>query len=134
MIENKSHIAVKNGTERNFGLVIGGVFIIIALFPLIGSGPIRAWALVPGIVLIVLAILKPSILRLPNLLWFKFGLFLGAIVAPIVMALVFFLVVTPTGIIMRLLGKDLLRKKIDPDTSSYWISRETPPGTMKNQF
>jgi hypothetical protein len=71
---------------------------------------------------------------LPNKLWFKFGIFLGSIIAPIVILIVYFITVIPTGLIMRLLGKDLLRQKLDKNTKSYWIERREPIGSMKNQF
>jgi len=82
----------------------------------------------------LLAFLAPKILVLPNKLWFKFGLLIGSIVAPIVMALVYFFTVLPTGLIMRLLGKDLLKQKLDKNAKSYWVKRSEPMGSMKNQF
>ena len=81
-----------------------------------------------------LAVVRPAALTPLNKLWFQFGLLLGKIVAPIVMSLVFFLTVLPTGIIMRLLGKDLLNRKIDRSAPSYWVKREDPVGSMRNQF
>jgi len=74
------------------------------------------------------------VLELPNKLWFKFGMLLGSIIAPVVMALVYFITVVPTGLIMRLLGKDLLKQKLDKNAKSYWIKRSEPIGSMKNQF
>jgi hypothetical protein len=85
-------------------------------------------------IFLLLALLAPRILSSPNKLWFKFGLLLGSIVAPIVMALIYFVTILPTGLIMRLLGKDLLKPKLDKNAKSYWIERTEPVGSMKNQF
>ena len=82
----------------------------------------------------MLAFAAPKTLILPNKLWFKFGMLLGSFVAPIVMALVYFATVLPTGLIMRLLGKDLLKKRLDKNAKTYWIERSEPMGSMKNQF
>jgi hypothetical protein len=123
-----------NPTEKSFGLVFSIVFLIVALYPLIISSSLRIWALVISIIFFLLAFLAPKILVLPNKLWFKFGLLIGSIVAPIVMALVYFVTVVPTGLIMRLLGKDLLKPKLDKNAKSYWVKRTEPMGSMKNQF
>jgi hypothetical protein len=82
----------------------------------------------------LLAYLAPMILNLPNKLWFKFGMLLGSIVAPIIMALVYVIPVLPTGLIMRLLGKDILMQKLDKNAKSYWIKRSEQLSSMKNQF
>jgi len=85
-------------------------------------------------VFLLLAFVAPQVLELPNKLWFKFGILLGSIIAPVVMALVYFSTVLPTGLIMRLLGKDILKQKLDKNAKSYWIERSEPIGSMKNQF
>ena len=123
-----------NPTEKSFGLVFSIVFLIVALYPLINSEGLRVWAFVVSIVFFLLAFIAPKILVFPNKLWFKFGLLIGSIVAPIVMAFVYFVTVLPTGLIMRLLGKDLLKQKLDKNAKSYWIERKEPMGSMKNQF
>jgi len=110
------------------------VFLIIALYPLINSEGVRIWALIASSVFVSLAFFAPQVLAFPNKLWFKFGMLLGSIIAPIVMAVVYFLTVLPTGIFMRLLGKDLLKLKLDKNVNSYWIERSKPMGSMKNQF
>ena len=94
----------------------------------------RLWALIASVAFLLLAFIAPKTLAIPNKLWFKFGILLGSIIAPIVMALIYFLTVLPIGLIMRLLGKDLLRQKIDKNAKSYWIGRREPMGSMKNQF
>ena len=129
-----SHVSTEQSSPKSFGVVFSCVFLIIALYPLITSEGLRIWALVVSIIFFLLAFLAPKILVLPNKLWFKFGLLIGSIVAPIVMALVYFVTVLPTGFIMRLLGKDLLKQKLDKNAKSYWIERKEPMGSMKNQF
>ena len=134
MTEISRHVSTEQSSEKSFGVVFSIVFLIVALYPLITSAGLRIWALVVSIILFLLAFLAPKILVLPNKLWFKFGLLIGSIVAPIVMTLVYFVTVLPTGLIMRLLGKDLLKQKLDKNAKSYWIERKEPMGSMKNQF
>ena len=134
MSEKISYIQTEQSSEKSFGVVFSIVFLIVALYPLINSESLRIWALVVSIIFFLLAFLAPKILVLPNKLWFKFGLLIGSIVAPIVMAFVYFVTVLPTGIIMRILGKDLLKQKLDKNAKSYWIERKEPMGSMKNQF
>jgi len=134
MSESTSHIPTEQSSPKSFGIVFSIVFLIVALYPLTNSGDIHIWAIVVSAIFLTLAFVEPQILALPNKLWFKFGMLLGSIIAPIVMALVYFLTVLPTGLIMRLLGKDLLKKKLDKNAKSYWIKRSEPIGSMKNQF
>ena len=134
MSESTNHIPIEQSSPKSFGIVFSIVFLIVALYPLITSADPRIWALVVSIIFFLLAFLAPKILVLPNKLWFKFGLLIGSIVAPIVMAFVYFVTVLPTGLIMRLLGKDLLKQKLDKNAKSYWIKRSEPMGSMKNQF
>jgi len=132
--ESTSYIPAEQSSPKSFGAVFSIVFLIIALYPLISSEGIRAWALIVSAVFLLLAYVAPNVLSLPNKLWFKFGILLGSIIAPIVMTLVYILTVLPTGLIMRLLGKDLLKQKLDKNAKSYWIERREPMGSMKNQF
>ena len=134
MTEISRHVSSEQSSEKSFGVVFSIVFLIVALYPLINSEGLRIWALVVSIIFFLLAFLAPKILVLPNKLWFKFGLLIGSIVAPIVMAFVYFVTVLPTGLIMRLLGKDLLKQKLDKNAKSYWVKRSEPMGSMKNQF
>tara|TARA_B100000029_G_scaffold454943_1_gene481799 strand:+ start:601 stop:984 length:384 start_codon:yes stop_codon:yes gene_type:complete len=120
-------------TNRNFGMVFMIVFLVIALWPLLKGGDIRYWSLIFSIIFFVLALLNSNILTPLNKLWMKFGFLLGKIVSPIVMGFIFFLVVTPTGIIMRLLGKDLLYIK-KSNQKTYWIHKNNKNNNMKNQF
>jgi hypothetical protein len=125
------------GSERSFGMVFAVVFTIVALWPLKNGGEVRLWALGAAAFFGLAALVAPQVLRPLNLLWFKFGLLLHHIVTPVVMGLLFFLTVTPTGLLMRATGKDPMRLKRDAAAKSYWIDRVPPgpaPGTMKNQF
>ncbi len=134
MLEKNNNIDITQGTEKSFGIIFSIIFLIVSLYPLINSEGLRIWALVVSIIFFLLAFLAPKILVLPNKLWFKFGILLGSIIAPIVMAFVYFVTVLPTGLIMRLLGKDLLKQKLDKNAKSYWVKRSEPMGSMKNQF
>ena len=134
MSENISHYKIKAGTERNFGFVFAAIFAIIGLFPLWYGENIRLWACIITLIFLFFGIFLPKVLILPNKLWFKLGSFLGAIVSPIIMGMIFFLTVTPTGMIMRLLGKDILNQKINKTIKSYWIKRKENLTSMKNQF
>ena len=127
---------VEMGSERNFGLVIGGVFAIIALWPMVAGGSVRLWSLAVAAGFLGFAVLYPLALRPLNILWFKFGLLLGKIVTPFIMAILFVTTVVPTGLIMRALGKDGLRLKRQT-SGSHWIVRAEPgpqKGSMRDQF
>ena len=125
---------IKISSNRNFGLVFFIVFLIVALWPLKYEEDIRLWSLVLSIIFFILGILNSQLLTPLNKLWFKFGMFLGLIVSPIVMGIVYFIVVTPIGIFMRLLGKDLLKTSKAKNASTYWIKRINKQSTMKKQF
>jgi len=124
---------IKISSNRSFGIVFFIVFLLIALYPLINNEEIRIWSLVISLIFLALGLLKPKILTPLNKLWFKFGIFLGKIVSPLVMGIIFFLVVTPIGFLMKLLKKDLLRLNFNND-KSYWIEKNDPKSKMKNQF
>ena len=124
---------VKIGSNRSFGIVFFIVFLLIAIYPLINGGELRLWSLIISIFFFVLGLINSKILNPLNKLWFKFGIFLGKIISPLVMGIIFFLVITPTGLIMRLLNKDLLKLKFNK-TNTYWIEKTEPKSKMKNQF
>ena len=125
---------VKISSNRSFGFLFFVVFFVISLWPLKSQGDLRLWALILSLVFLVLGVLNTKFLTPLNKLWFKFGILLGSIVSPIVMGAVFFIVVTPTGIIMRFLGKDLLRINKNKTISTYWINCDKREKTMKKQF
>ena len=124
---------IKIGSNRSFGIVFFVVFLIIAIYPLIDGGAIRIWSLIISVIFLFLGLLNSKILNPLNKLWFKVGIFLGKIISPLVMGIIFFLVVTPIGILMRILNKDLLNLKFNKK-NSYWIEKNEPKSRMKNQF
>ncbi len=123
---------IKVSSNKSFGIVFFIFFIAVAFYPLINNEEYRLWALIISLIFLILGLINSSFLTPLNLLWFKFGILLGRIVSPIIMGLVFFGVVTPTGLIMKLFKKDLLRLKRN-EKKSYWIERKTK-SEMKNQF
>lgn len=128
---------VKGSSNRSFGVVFAVVFAVIGLWPLIGAGPVRLWALAVSLVFLLLAFIAPKTLAPLNRLWLKFGLLLHKVVNPVIMAVMFFLVITPTALVVRLIGKRLLQTSFDREAASYWIERDPPgpdPADMQNQF
>ena len=125
---------VKISSNRSFGFLFFVVFFVISLWPIKSQGDLRLWAFILSLIFLVLGVLNSKFLTPLNKLWFKFGILLGSIVSPIVMGAVFFVVVTPVGLIMRFLGKDLLRINKNKTISTYWINRDKQIKTMKKQF
>lgn len=129
--------AVRAGSDRSFGFVFAGVFVIISLFPLLGGRQLRLWALIVAGIFVGIAVFRPGLLGPANRLWLAFGHLLHRVTSPVILGLLFFLVFTPMGLVMRAIRKDPLRLRRDGSVKSYWIHR-TPPGpepdTMKNQF
>ena len=121
------------GSNKSFGIVFCIFFLIVSLYPLINGESIRLWSIILSGIFLILGLLNSRVLTPLNILWFKFGILLGRFISPIVMGLVFFLVVTPTGIIMRLFKKDLLKLKKN-NSNTYWINRSESKSDMKNQF
>ncbi len=134
MSEIEGHTKIEHGSERSFGIVFCIFFLFVGLYPLLNSGGLRFWSLILAFILLTLSYLAPKTLSIPNKLWFKLGWVLSLISTPILMALVYFVTVVPTGLIMRLLGKDLVGLEFDENVRSYWLKRDKPAGTMKNQF
>jgi len=124
---------IKISSNRSFGIVFFIVFILIAFYPLINQQEIRIWSVLISLLFLILGIINSKILTPLNKVWFKFGIFLGKIISPIVMGLIFFLVVTPIAFLMRMLNKDLLNLKFSKN-NSYWIEKTDPKSSMKNQF
>ena len=115
-----------------FGMLCFIFFLIVGLYPLISSGTIRIWSIILSLVFLIITIIKPNLFTSLNKLWIKFGILLGKIISPIVMGFVFFFVVTPIGIIMKILKKDVMALK--RGATSYWIAREDKVQSMKKQF
>jgi hypothetical protein len=133
----RAHTELRGGSNRQFGFVFAGVCAVVALWPLYNGGAARWPALLLAALFLVATLARPSILHPLNRLWMRIGMLLGAIVNPIVTALLFFLVFTPAGLLARALGKDPLRLKRAPEASTYWISRPStgePGDTLAKQF
>ena len=131
-MSQKSKIEVSS--NRSFGLVFFVVFLIIGLWPLLDGGQFKIWSLFFSLFFLVLGLLNSKLLTPLNLLWTKFGILLGNVFAPIVMSFIFFLVVTPIGLLMRIMGRDLLRTKYNKSGKTYWIKREKRITKMNQQF
>ncbi len=124
---------IKISSNKSFGVVFFIVFLIVSIYPLINNGELRIWSLITAIIFLILGLINSKILTPLNKLWFKFGLLLGKVISPLVMGIIFFIVVTPTALIMRIIGKDLLNLKFN-NKKSYWIEKTGPKSKMKNQF
>ena len=123
---------IKRKNNIAFGILFFIFFLIVGLYPLISSKPIRVWSVILSLVFLIITIIKPNLFTFLNKLWIKLGVLLGKIISPIVMSLVFFFVVTPIGILVRILKKDVMGLK--RGASSYWINREDKLQSMKKQF
>ncbi len=124
---------IKIGSNRSFGVVFFVVFLLIGLWPILKGNEIRIWSIVISLIFLILGILNSKILTPFNKVWFRFGIFLGNFISPIIMGIVFFLVVTPTGLIMKLFRKDLINLRKN-NSSTYWIEKKDIKSSMKNQF
>jgi hypothetical protein len=133
-MDSKFNYNIKISSNRSFGIVFFAVFLFIALYPITYSEDIRIWSLIISFIFIILGLLNSKILTPLNKSWFKFGVILGKIISPIIMGIIFFLVVTPIGLIMKVLGKDLLKLKYNKKDNTYWIEKNGPKSKMKNQF
>ena len=128
----KQEIKVNKKNNISFGILFFIFFLIIGLFPLVSVGVIRIWSVVLSLIFLIITIIRPNLFTFLNRSWIQFGIFLGKIISPIVMGLVFFFVVTPIGILVRILKKDVMGLK--RGASSYWINREDKLQSMKKQF
>ena len=124
---------VKIGSNKSFGIVFFIVFLIISIYPMLGGDSLRLWSLAISIIFLILGLLNSKILSPLNKLWFKLGIFLGKIISPIIMGIIFFFVVTPIGYLTRLFKKDVLSLKFNGN-KSYWVKKNGPKSKMKNQF
>ena len=124
---------IKISSNRSFGIVFFVVFLLISIYPIINDQDIRVWSLIISLIFLILGIINSNILTPLNKVWFKFGILLGSFISPIVMGVVFFLVVTPISLLMKLFGKDVLNLKRN-NSKSYWIEKTGPKSRMKDQF
>lgn len=128
---------VKASSNRGFGLVFTAVFLINGGWPLVHGSAVRWWSLIIAGVLLLVTLVAPALLALPNRLWLRLGLLLNRFISPVVLAFLFYVVVTPMGTLMRWLGKDPMRVRRDDKNESYWITRDPPgpkPDSLHNQF
>jgi len=128
---------VKASSNRSFGWVFTAVFLIIAVWPLFSGEMLRWWSLFIAAAFVLVTVAVPNLLAVPNRLWLRFGLLLNRIVSPVVLAFLFYVVVTPMGALMRLFGKDNLHLRRDDSDTSYWIRRDPPgpkPDSLNHQF
>ena len=129
MINSNSQI----GSNKSFGVIFCIFFLLISLWPLLSDGEIRIWALILSLIFIILVLLKSYLLTPLNRIWASFGIFLGNFISPIVMGIVFFIIVTPTGFLMRFFSKDFMNLKKN-NNKSYWINSNVKKSKMKDQF
>ena len=127
---NKSSIRI--GSNRSFGIVFFILFLVIALYPIIGDQEIRIWSLLTSLIFLILGLMNSKFLTPLNKLWYRFGILLGNIISPIVMGIVFFMIITPTSIILKIFSKDILNLKKN-NSKSYWINVQNKDSKMKEQ-
>ncbi len=133
MHENLSDDHVAEGpTDRSFGLVFAALFLGVGIWPLVSNHEIRWWAIGASGLLVCLALLAPGTLTHPNRLWMKLGLALGRVTSTIALTILFFLVVTPTGILLKLFGKDPMNLSFDTSAKTYWIPRRSVKGSKSS--
>ena len=132
ILRQNQEIKINKKNNITFGILFFIFFFIIGLYPLVSVGVIRIWSVVLSLVFLIITIIRPNLFTFLNRSWIQFGIFLGKIISPIVMGLVFFFVVTPIGILVRILKKDVMGLK--RGASSYWINREDKLQSMKKQF
>ena len=133
-MDTKSFIKVKQGSEFSFGLTFSLVFAIIAFYTFYFHNNNPLLLILASITLLLISIIYPKLLYVPNKIWLKFGMILGLIVSPIIMFIIFFFVITPIGLMMKILGKDLLNQKINIQKKSYWTLRNNNSSSIKDQF
>jgi len=134
MAQIKGNVKIEIGSEKSFGIVFSVIFFGVGLYLMLMNEDSYFYFFLVGTVLLAIAFLVPSVLKIPNKLWFKFGMLLGSILSPLAMAVIYLSTIVPMGLYMKIMGRDLLKKKFDKEIPSYWINREHPVGSMKKQF
>lgn len=134
MSEFKNHFSKKQGSERSFGIIFFLVFLLISLYPLVASGGVRIWSLILAIAFLFISFIRPSFFKLPNYYWIKLGNTLGVVITPIILGFIYVTTILSIGILMKIIGKDLLNLKLSSSKESYWTARKEKIKTMKNQF
>lgn len=134
MSEFKNHFTKNQGSERSFGIVFFVVFLLIGLYPLVTSGGARLWSLILAVAFLFISLIRPSLFKFPNYYWIKLGNVLGVVITPIILGFIYVTTILSMGILMKIIGKDLLNLKLSSSKESYWIARKEKIKTMKNQF
>ncbi len=135
MSELEKNFEIKIGSEKNFGYTFSIIFFILSIYPFIHSKPINLYFLLTSIVILIITLVKSSWLKKPNIIWFKFGILIGHVMAPIIMAFVYILTVIPVGVILKILNIDIMNIKIKKNENTYWIDKDNRKyRTMKNQY
>ena len=125
---------IKISSNKSFGIVFFIVFLIIGLYPIFNQAEIRIWSIIVSIIFLILGLLNSNLLTSLNKIWIKFGILLGNFISPIILGIIFFAVVLPTGILMKILKNNFLGIKFDKNLKSYWIKKDKQLSSMKNQF
>jgi len=132
MVSNMKKI--KHNDLKTFALIWSFIFLVVSLWPLLNNGNIRVWGIVVALIFVTIAFKKPLILSSFYKIWVRFGEVIGGVISKVIMMILFYVMFTPISFVLKLLGKDLLNKKIDKNASTYWVTRETQPGSLKNQY
>ncbi len=132
-LQTKKNMKPKLGSNRSFGIVFFIVFLVIFLWPMLSGNDLRFWALIVSFIFLILGLINSKILSPLNRLWFKFGILLGNVISPLVMCIIYFTVVTPIALLLKVFNKDILSLKKNKNVS-YWKKKEKYNTNMKNQF
>ena len=125
---------IKHNDLKTFALIWSSIFLVVGLWPLLNDEKVRVWGMVVALIFTTIAFTKPLILSSFYKVWVRFGEVIGGVISKVIMMILFYVMFTPIAFILKLLGKDLLNKKIDKNASTYWVTRETQPGSLKNQY
>jgi Saxitoxin biosynthesis operon protein SxtJ len=129
--------STRGSSDRSFGLVFTGFFALVACLPLLHGKPFRPWALAVSGAFLLATLIRPRLLHPLNRLWTRLAVLISKVTNPIMTGLMFYILFTPVAVVLRLMGKDLLRLKAQPGAKTFWIPRDPPgpaPETMRNQF
>jgi hypothetical protein len=130
----QQQVKASETSDRSFGWVIGAAFLAVGILPVLRRHPVRWWAVAGGVALFLIAAIAPAVLRKPKQAWLFLGSVLGFLVSPIVLGVLFFFAITPISFLLRLVGRDALHLKRDPQAKTYWQTRDEPPSDMGLQF
>tara|TARA_B100000989_G_scaffold197733_1_gene149331 strand:- start:222 stop:608 length:387 start_codon:yes stop_codon:yes gene_type:complete len=125
---------IRGSSNKNFGIVFFVVFLLISLYPILNGESLRLWALVTSIVFLILGLLNSTLLTPLNAIWFKFGLFLGKYISPLIMGIIYFALVFPTFLILKMFKKNYLNLNYDKNEKTYWVNCKNKISNMKDQF